>query len=234
MATNLTHWPLWWTKDHAVWFLHDTKAALRLQTDSNLQKTVFSCGFSFITSCFFFLGKDKKSLKDKQTPSPLSAFLYVHVVYPHTCPLHLPLLSETLRCAMSLTGCFRNTVTSLSRSHPRDLGYIERGADLFSIWWRAPFHDLSNFQLTPLKVSYDLVETDYGDNSITHNHVGSPNSRQQIEFELHCLELLMTCRFLLVMCAFVWVCVEFWWSRGAHIWSGLVSGPRWCSWGSLL
>lgn len=32
--------------------------------------------------------------------------------------------------------------------------------------------DLSNLELTPLKVSYDLIEIDYGDNSITHNHVG--------------------------------------------------------------
>lgn len=123
---------------------------------------------------------------------------------------------------------------SLSRSHPQDLGYIERGVDLSFICWRVLFHDLSNLQLTPLKVSYDLIEADYGDNSIIHNHVGSPNSRLQIEFELHCLGPLTTCRFLFVMSVFMWVCFEFWWSRGAHIWSGLVSGPRWCSWGSLL
>ncbi len=40
--------------------------------------------------------------------------------------------------------------------------------------------DLSNLQLTPVKVSYDLIETDYSDNSITHNHVGQLNSRLQI------------------------------------------------------
>lgn len=39
-----------------------------------------------------------------------------------------------------------------------------------------PFIDLWNFQLSPLKVSYDLIETDYGDNSIRHNHVGYKSS----------------------------------------------------------
>lgn len=52
---------------------------------------------------------------------------------------------------------------------PRD--FQRRRVKSFSICWHAGFRDLWNVQLAPLKVSYDLIERDYGDNSIMHNHV---------------------------------------------------------------
>ena len=125
---------------------------------------------------------------------PLCIPVCPHVIYHYTCLQHLPLLCcvcvcvcacvcvcvcvcETLRCAVSLTRYFHNTACLKPRGciqvTPTGLSSGLRKARLvFCICWRARFHDLSNLQLTPLKVSYDLIETDYADNSITHNHVG--------------------------------------------------------------
>lgn len=68
----------------------------------------------------------------------------------------------------SLLKCLQ----AASRSHPLDLVWVEEGLTHYLSVDVRGFVDLANLKLTPLKVSYDLIETDYEDNSITQNHVG--------------------------------------------------------------
>ena len=103
---------------------------------------------------------------------------YVSFIITLVCLIYLCSgVCVTLRCAVPLTRCFHNAAPlnaskAVSRSGPQDFFSSRGGVVSFSICRRTRFNDLSNLQLTSLKVSYDLIETDYGDNSITHNHVG--------------------------------------------------------------
>lgn len=71
--------------------------------------------------------------------------------------------------------------------------WVKEGSPCFPSAVRPPFNNLSNLQLTALKVSYDLIRTDYGDNSITHNHVGKLNTRLRIWSELDCWKVATRC-----------------------------------------
>lgn len=164
-------------------------------TWANMQDFLFVCVQVFVdfSMCFFFSVFSNIlqrcwswmcTLKDTKRHTPWD-FPSVHFSMP-TCHLSLHLsawstfalacVCVSLRCAVSLTRCFHNTACLMPRGciqvTPAGLSLGGRRVDSFSICRRARFHDLSNLQLTPLKVSYDLIETDYGDNSITHNRVG--------------------------------------------------------------
>lgn len=117
----------------------------------------------------------------------LCALQYVHMPFIISLVCLIYLFSgvcETLRCAASLTWCFHNKTWLMPRDcinvRTKELGMGWRIVNFFSICWRTQFRDLSNLELTPLKVSYDLIETDYGDNGINHNHVCKLNSGLQI------------------------------------------------------